>query len=836
MMAWSLAWRQLRSHWASGEVRVLFAALILAVAATTAVSFFTNRVESALASQGGLLLGADLVVSSDHALPAQFLQQAQKVALKFTSMQSTQVLEFRSMVVRGEISRLAEIKAVNAGFPLRGDLTIAQTESGAGYIANTIPQAGSVWIEPGLAHQLTLKVGDALEVGERQLVVSAILLREPSRGGNMFNIAPRLLMNAADVPSTQLLQFGSRVKYQLLLAADAPVIARYAVWAKPQLARGEHMENVSEARPEIKNALEKSRQFLGLSAMVGVILAMVAMFLASLPFVQNSRDTYAMMRCLGASQRLILQILLAQTFMLALSGSVIGSALGFAAQAGLAALAGSLFLENLPAPGWMPLASGMLTGFATMLAVVWPHLSGLRHVPALRILRRDADEGGAIGWLSFAPGIVVVAAMILWQAGSFKLGGIMLLAFAGLLAVIGCLAWVGGKLLQRLPATSNSALKLGLAGLKRRPLMAVAQIVGFSLGLMALILLALVRGDLLQSWQASLPADAPNRFIINIQAAQIDGVKRFFTQAGIAAEVLPMVRGRLLAINNKPLNLKHYQDERARRLAEREFNLSWAAQMQSDNQVLAGRWWSAAESGKPLLSLEQGLAESLGIRLGDQLTYDIAGSQITLTVSSLRKVEWDTLRTNFFAVTPPGVLNQFATSYITSFHLPNGQEPKLNQLISDNSNFTVIDLTALMEQIRAIMSKMTHALEYVFAFSLLAGVTVLYAALVATREERVQEATLLRVLGASRKQIISAVLTEFFCIGLLAATVASVAASILAYYISVQVLNIPYHFNGQLALLALLALVGAALLVPFAAWLGIRGFLQQAPRQLLQSS
>ncbi|MEQ1600651.1 MAG: FtsX-like permease family protein [Methylophilaceae bacterium] len=838
MMAWSLAWRQLRSHWAAGEVRILFAALILAVAATTAVSFFTDRVQSALESQGGLLLGADLVVTADHALPAKFLQQVQKIALKSTSMQSTpmkstQVLEFRSMVVRGEISRLAEIKAVNAGFPLRGDLTIAHSESGAGQIANSIPQAGTVWIEPGLANALTLKVGDALEVGERKLVVSAILQREPSRGGNMFNIAPRLLMNAADVPSTQLLQFGSRVKYQLLLAADAPVIGRYAAWAKPQLARGEHLEDVSEARPEIKNALEKSRQFLGLSAMVGVILAMVAMFLVSLPFVQNSRDTYAMMRCLGASQRLILQILLAQTLLIALFGSVIGCLLGFAAQAGLATLAGSLFLENLPGPGWMPIASGMLTGFATMLAVVWPHLSGLRHVPALRILRRDAGDEGAIGWLNFAPGILVVALMILWQAGSVKLGGIMVLAFVGLLALIGLMAWSGGKLLQRLPTTSNSALKLGLAGLKRRPLMAVAQIVGFSLGLMALILLALVRGDLLQSWQASLPRDAPNRFIINIQAAQIDGITRFFAQAGIQAEVLPMVRGRLLAINAKPLNSEKYQDERARRLAEREFNLSWAAQMQSDNQLLAGRWWSVADSGKPLLSLEQGLAESLKIKLGDKLTYDIAGSPITLTVSSLRKVEWDTLRTNFFAVTPPGVLDEFAASYITSFHLPLGQEPLLNRLVSDYSNFTVIDLSALMEQIHAIMSKMTHALEYVFAFSLLAGVTVLYAALVATREERVREATLLRVLGASKKQIVSAVLTEFFCIGVLAATVASVAASLLAYYISVQVLNIAYHFNGTLALLAL---AGAALLVPFAAWLGIRGFLQQPPRQLLQSS
>jgi putative ABC transport system permease protein len=351
---------------------------------------------------------------------------------------------------------------------------------------------------------------------------------------------------------------------------------------------------------------------------------------------------------------------------------------------------------------------------------------------------------------------------------------------------------------------------------------------------MALILLALVRGDLLHSWQASLPADAPNRFVINIQAAQIEGIKTFFSQAGVRdAEVLPMVRGRLVAINNKPLDTTKYQDDRSRRLAEREFNLSWAMNMQTDNQLRAGRWWSSSESGKPMLSLEQGLAESLGIKLGDHLVYDIAGTKITLTVTSLRKVEWDTMRTNFFAVTPPGVLEGFATSFITSFHLPPGRDELLNRLVKRYSNLTVIDITAVMEQVRGIMNKMTYALEYVFGFSLIAGITVLYAALVATREERVREATLLRVLGASRKQVVHAVLTEFFCIGLLAAVVATVAASALAYYISVHILNIAYQFNWQLAVLALL---GASLSVPFAAWLGTRGFLDQPPRQLLQSS
>lgn len=828
MTAFSLAWRQLCSHWASGEVRVLLFALVLAVAATTAVSFFTDRVQGALVSQGGLLLGADLVIIADHPLPEKYLQQAQKRHLK-----ATQTIEFPSMIVRGELNQLAQIKALGEGFPLRGELTITDAETRQSRAAITIPEAGTVWIEPRLSRLLAVGVGKSVEVGARKMKISAILQQEPSRGGDMFSFAPRLMMNATDVASTGLIQYGSRIKYQLLVASDADAIKKYASWAKSQLGRGERVQDVSAARPEIKSVLDKSQQFLGLSAMVGVILAMVAMFLASLPYVQKSLDTYALMRCFGASKRLIVQILLYQTLLLALIGSLLGCLLGFAAQTGLSALAGSLFLETLPNPSWIPILIGIALGFSILLAVVWPHLLRLRDVPALRILRRDLGDLDAVGWLSFIPGFIVTVSMIFWHAGNIKLGSATFVALILLLAITGLLTFAGGKLLQRLPETANSAWRLGLAGLKRRSAMAVAQVLGFSLGLMALILLAFVRGDLLDNWKASLPPDAPNRFIINIQPAQIEGVKRFFSNARIKnAEVFPMVRGRLVALNDRPLDAAKYQDDRARRLAEREFNLSWAAEMQADNQLLEGRWWTSDEYGKPLVSLEQDLSKTLGIKLGDRLTYDLAGTKLTLTVGSIRKVEWDTMRANFFAVAPPNVLDGFTASFITSFHLPLGQDNQLNQLVRQFPNITVIDVTALMEQVRGIMNKMTYAVEYVFGFSLLAGLAVLYAALVATREERMREATLLRVLGASNKQVVLAGLAEFLCIGLLSAIVATLATSALAYYISVHLLSIPYQFNLRLVLLALL---GASLVVPFAAWFGMRGFLNEPPRQLLQS-
>jgi putative ABC transport system permease protein len=832
MLALTIAWRQCRSLWSSGEIRVLLFALILAVTATTAVSFFTDRLHRSMQTQGNVLLGADLVVNADHVIPASYRVEAQRL-----EYQTTQALEFSSMVVKGERNELAEIKAVEQGFPLRGKLTIRDAETPqAQKIATNIPAPGTVWMEPSLAKKLDLKLGDEVSVGESQLKVAALLLQEPSRGGDMFNIAPRLLMNSADVAATGLIQFGSRVKYQLLVAsAGTPSIVQFADWLKPQLARGERVDDIRSARPEMRSALDKAQQFLGIASMVGVILAMVAMLLASIPYVQKSLDTYALMRCFGATKALITNILLYQTLLLALVGSVIGCVLGFAAQHGLAILAARLFLETLPSPGWTPVLLGLVTGFATLLTVVWPQLMRLRAVPALRILRQDLEGNVRGSGLLFVPAFLVLAGLVFWHSGDAKLAAIVLAALAALVTVAGVLAWLGIRLLQSTfkQTATFGVIRLGLMGLRRRPALTVAQVVGVSMGLMAVLLLAFVRNDLLNTWQTSLPADAPNRFVINIQADQMPGINALLSAQGIDhADILPMVRARLVSVNGKPLNVADYEDERAKRLAEREFNLSWAANMQPDNELVAGQWWRADEAGKPLLSLEQGLADTLKLKLGDQLTYDVAGTPLTLTISSLRKVDWSSMHVNFFAVTPPKVLDGYAANYLTSFHLPAGKEDALNQLVKQFPNLTIINVAAVLEQLQGLISKMSYAIEFVFGFSLLAGVAVLYAALMATREERVRESTLMRVLGASRKQVVLAMLVEFLCVGLLASVVAMLFTNIAAYYLATLVLHIDYQFNVWLSVQGLLA---AIVLVPFAAWLVARHQFNQPPRALLQS-
>ncbi len=828
-----LAWTQTISLWRAGALRVLVFALVLAVAAITAVGFFTQRVETALNQQGGLLLGGDIALLSDHPIADKFEKNAILLGIH-----TVKTYEFVSMVVFGEANQLAEIKAVGQGFPLRGDLTIGQNISDTGKVVKSIPNAGEAWLEPRLANLLNLKVGDNVEVGERKLRISAILIREPSRGGDMFSFAPRLMMNAADLPSTKLIQFGSRVKYQLLLASEPQNISQYFKQATPQLSRGEKIEDVRNARPEIKLALEKAQQFLGLSAMVSVILAMVAMLLSSLPYIKQSLDTFALMRCFGASKNTVLHVLAMQTLIIAFFSALIGVTLGFIGQFVLAKLAGSLFLDELPPVSSAPVFVGIVASIAMMLVVVLPHAWQMRNLTAINILRRETLKQASSAQAKFLPAALVMCSMIFWQAHDAKLAFSTISALLLLCVSIIAISYVLVNLVNRLFNLSPSSptlnnIKLGVLGLKRRFGLSTVQMIGFSMGLMVLMLLALIRGDLIRNWQASLPIDAPNRFVINIQATQIKGVKQFFERQQINnAMIFPMVRARLISKNGENIAQTQWKDERAKHLAEREFNLSWAATMQSDNKLLSGRWWTPKEHGKPYISLEQDLAKTLGIRLGDQLLFDIAGSPLTLTVTSLRKVDWDTMRANFFAVTPPGVLDQYAANYISSFHLPIGADTQLNQLVRAYPNLTVIDIAALMQQVRGIMQKMSSTIEYVFAFSLIAGVAVLYAALVATREERIAEATLMRVFGASRRQVGIAYVAEFACIGLIAAFVAAIAANLLAYYMSEYILNIPFQLNITLAIHTMIM---AAVVIPLAAWLGLRGFLNIPARQLLNS-
>ena len=826
MKLFTLSLRMLSRDWRSGELRVLAAALVVAVASVTTVGFFADRVQRALSDEANLLLGADLVLASDHPIQKDLEEQAKQRGLRVT-----RTLKFPSMVLHADTGQLAEIKAAAEGYPLRGELRVA-TQSGTSKIA-ALPEPGSVWVDLRLATRLGFKVGDPIELGNARFRISAVITEEPDYTIGFVNIAPRLLMNLGDVAATGLIQTGSRVTYHLLFAGEPEAIAGFRAWAQTRLTLGERLEGVQDARPEIKAALERAQKYLGLAALMSVVLAAVAVALATQRFVQRHLDGCAMMRCLGSSQSAILRLYFYHFLLLGIAASLLGCLFGLLAQEFLAYWLSILAARQLPFPSLLPASRGFACGLLLLLGFALPPLMRLSQVPTLRVLRRELGIPKGLGGAGYILGFAVITAMLLWQANDLKLGMYVLGGLIAGVVLFACIALVLLRLLGRLRSGVGVAWRFGLASACRRSSGSVAQVVCLSAGIMALLLLTLVRSDLLQSWRGSLPPAAPNRFLVNIQQDQLQTLQVFFTNHGLdQPRIFPMVRGRLTAINGKNMTSADYTEQRAKRLIEREFNLSWAREMQDDNQIVAGRWWREQDTDKAIFSVEQGLAETLGIQLGDALTYDIAGAVLSGQVASLRKVDWDSFRVNFFIIAPPGVLENYPVSYITSFYLPADRLAVINDLVKAFPNFLVIDVAAIISQVQKIMDRVVQAVEFVFMFSLLAGLMVLYAAIVAAQDERMLEAVMLRTLGASRGQIMRAQLSEFVAIGTLAGLLAATGASTLGYVLALNVLNVAYTLNPWLWIIGS---AGGAAGVILACLPQLRATLNRPPLQSLHS-
>lgn len=824
----TLAWRFLSREWRAGELRLIAGALVVAVAAITTVSFFTARVQSALNNQASQLLAADLIVRGDHPLPASYLAEARALGLR-----SANTVAFPSMVVRGTLSQFVEIKAVSLAYPLRGELRVSDSEQGLDAAAVTGPAPGTAWADARLIQALQLRLGDTLGVGQTRLKVTQRLSKEPDRAGDFFNIAPRLMINQSDLGPSQLIQAGSRASYRFLVAGAPAQIARFRGWAQARLSRGERLEDVSDARPEIRFAMERAQRYLGLAALVSALLASVAIALAGRQFMLRHLDSCAVLRCLGASQARIFRIYLVQFVLLGLFASVLGAAMGYLGQAALAQFLKGRIVNELAPATFLPFAEGVALGLVLLLAFALPPLMRLKNVAAARLLRRDMGNVGGAGIGAYTLGAIAILAVLIYRAGELKLALYVLGGVLGVLILGGFLAWNLLALLTLWRRVARGVWFYGLANTARRRSASIVQILGFAIGLMALLLLTIVRGDLLASWQASLPADAPNRFIINIQPDQLAPLRAFFAEQNVRSPLFyPMVRGRLIAVNDRPIQAKDYPDQRAQRLVEREFNLSWAADMRSDNILSAGKWWRAGDSADQF-SVEQGLAETLGLHLGDTLTYDIAGTRISGRVTSLRKVEWDSMRVNFFVIAPPALLEQQPASYITSFYLAPQQQSLLPQLLRQFPNFTVIDVAAIMEDIRGIMDRVAQALTFVFSFALAAGLLVMYAAVIATRDERLQEAAIMRTLGARTRQLRAAQLVEFLSLGSVAGLLAASGASATAYLLAHYVLHLPYRFDPMLWLGGM---ASGALGITFAGLLAMRKVTRLPPARVLRSA
>ena len=829
--------RFVRRELRSTEARILVLALALAVASVGAVAMFADRVKVAFANQANVLLGADAMISGDRPLPESFTQQALAMGLKITD--STR---FGSMVsapakVGGvaKDSALSDVKAVSSPYPLRGDIEVRGV-NGERVPLKANVNAGEVFVDERLATRLGIKVGDTIEVGKLTPRVAQVFAEEPEIAGNFMSASPKVLMANADVAASELLGPGSRATYRLQVAGDRA--QEFADTIKPKLGPGQRLETVRELRPEVRSTLEKSEQFLGLAASFAVFLAVVAIVLALRRYLKRELDTATLFRTLGAGQRQTLMHFVGQFFVLALIACVLGVAIAFAAQAGLAFAVRGLFASTLPPAGWMPLVKAFATGLVLLLGFAIPPLVALSSTPPVRALRRDMPAASGGGALAVVLGGAAVLSVVLMQSqdlktGAIFVGGIVVLVGAATLLAV-ALLWLirrfvrSGKLAMLGGARSWA---YGLANLDRRRLSTALQIACLGLGVMTLITVGFVRTDLFSAWQKSIPADAPNRFLINIQSEQVDALRKLLPTADGAkpAVFYPMVRGRLIAVNDKTVSAKDYSNEQAKRLIDREFNLSASRALPPGNRILAGEYFSGAEQG--VMSLEDGIAKTLNLNVGDSMTFDVAGDKVTVKVTSLRKVDWDSFKVNFFALVPEATLAPLPKSYITAVHLPVGDNKTLPNVVAAAPNVLVIDVSEIMARVRSIVDQVASALEFVFAFTLAAGLLTLYTAVIATQDERRYDTALIRTLGGTRKQIRSALIAEFSALGSAAGLLGVLGALALTWALATRVLKIEFSASPTVWIVGFAAATGLTLL---AGWLGTRSVLTTPPIQVLR--
>ena len=839
---WGLAWRQLARDFRAGELRLLVVAVMLAVAALTAVGFFADRINGGLARDARQMLGGDAIVASDQPTPAAFAAKARALGLATANTAAFPSMG-RATEAQGGGSRLVSVKAVSEAYPLRGRVTLGGATGTPQRSVAGAPEHGSVWVDPALLDALALKVGDTLLLGDARLRIAQTIVTEPDRGTGFASFAPRVLLNDADLPATGLVQPASRVTYRLAVAASGASeqpVREFIDWAEAQIKtgnlRGLRVESLATGRPEMRQTLDRAAKFLNLVALLSALLAAVAVGIASRDFASRHLDDCAMLRVLGLPQRTIALQYGIEFSAIGLIASVAGVLLGFAVHYVFVLLLAGIVESALPAPTLWPALFGVGVGFTLLMGFGLPPVLQLAQVPPLRVIRRDVGALKPASIAVLSAGALGFAALLLAVSSDIRLGLIAVGGFAVAVAVFALLAWLAVMVLRRAVPEARAPRWLILATrqIAARPAFAVLQVSALSVGLLALVLLVLLRTDLIDSWRQATPKDAPNRFVINVQPEQSEAFRQRLQAAGVNRyDWFPMIRGRLVAINDKSVKPDDFADERAKRLLDREFNLSNDVDLPPHNQLSAGRW---VRNEPNAVSVEEGLAQTLGLKLGDELRFDVGGTTAQGRITSLRKVDWSSMRVNFFVMFPTATLTDVPLSYIAAYRAPegpNGGSVFDNALTREFPNITSIDVSAGIAQIQHVLDQVVRAVEFLFGFTLAAGLVVLFAAITATREARSREFAVMRALGASGKLLAQVQRAELLGVGALAGVLASLAAMAVGWALAHYV----FEFSWNPALWVPLAGGGAgALLALGAGWWGLREVLRRPVVQTLRQA
>jgi putative ABC transport system permease protein len=822
VIAFSLAWRNLLRDLRSGDLLVLLLALAIAVVSLTAVGFFTSRIGRAVTQQAGEVLAADLRLESGRVIASDYDAEARRRGLSTARLAS-----MPSVVFFGEESSLVALRAVGTGYPLRGRLKIADSPFGAGRATAEIPGRGEAWADSRLLARLDAPLGATLDVGTLRVRITRVLDYRPDQGSGFADLSATLLISLDDLAATGLVQPGSRVRYAALYAGDPAQVDAFREYLETHKQRVERLKTIAEASPQIRSSSDRAGRFLSLASLVSVLLAAVAVAMAARRYASRHLDRAALLKCMGASQRVILTETLLQLVAVGVLVAAIGTALGYGAQVILAWLLRDLVRGDLPPPApdaaWM----GLVTAVVILVGFALPPLLQLRRAPPARVLRHNLEPPPLRYGLVYICAVAAMLALLLWLVRDVKLVLYVAGGLVATLAVLAAAGWLLVRALQPLRSGVGVSWRYGLANVARRGRDSIVQIVAFGLGFTVLLLLALVRDDLLRDWRRTLPADAPNYFLINIRPEEGEAVRSFFASHDLPpAELVPLVRARLIEINRKPVEQLSFTSDDAREFLDREANLTWTRALRDDNKLVAGHWWHEEDGGGSRISLEQEFAQTMGLELGDELAFDVAGETVSGRVTSLREVRWDSFQPNFFVVFSPGALEQVTGTLITSVHVRPEQKRSLGELVRQFPEVTIIDLDALLTQVREVMDKAAIAVQYVFLFTLLAGIVVLLAAVQATRDERRYESAMLRTLGASRRVVFRGVAAEFTALGVLSGLLAALAATGVGWVLARQVFDLQYSPDPRVWLVGI---AGGALLVGAAGVLAARSVVTHPP-------
>ncbi len=821
----SLSWRLLFRQGRSGALGLLVAGLVVATAALVAVSLFTDRVGRALEREAGEALAADLIVAGRDRLPREFFDQAETMGLA-----TAEVILMSTAVFVGDESMLIDVKGVSDAYPLRGQLLLADELDGAEEAVVAIPEPGTAWLEPRGLRYLDAAVGEPTELGYTELVITRSLVFEPDRGGSRFMLAPRMMVNLADLLESGLLGPGARARYRLLVAGAESDVNAFRNWVEPRLDDNQGLITVTDAEDQTGLALTQARRFLGIAALTTVILSAVAILLSALRFSSAQRDLVALLKSFGATGNQVMMALSLMLLWLVLIAVIIGALGGLVAQALIAGILADGPAGALPPPRlWTALGGGMFTLLlATGFAL--PPLLNLRQVPPMRILNRSLDTRPTLGRLLWILPIAGALAIPVLQLGHARLalvvlGGSLVLGVA--LAVAGWLAMIATRILSR---HTTAAWRFGLAGLHRRRAAGIIQVTALGLGLMALLLLMIVRTELLDQWRGSLPADTPDHFLVNIQPDQVADIKTELTEAGARnLQIRPMANVNLVEAAGDDRRDNRRDNRRDDRMAS-QVNVSWIDHLPPANRVVAGTFFDADARNE--ISLAEMWAERLGVELGDELTFESGARRFTGTVTSIREVDWKSFNVNFFILLSPEAADFLPHQFIASFYLADGDGSVLRPISRAWPNVSIIDVGALIRRIGEIIDRVSSAAQVVFFFTLLAGVVVLLAALEATRDERRHESALIRTLGADNAMVRRGLLIEYGIMALIAALLATVGSAVTGWLLARELFEFTYQPSLQLFATGF---VVAVVLVVGSGWLGNRSVLATPPVRILRT-